>query len=511
MNSQKECTALTGKDIIYGYIELITKSTKTIEKIPIHKAKILKFGRNSELCKLHIDNRVISGTHCKFWGIQFDENTLPVCYVQDVSLNGSFVVSKATKNNLNLYTHHKLVKYECHPLQNGNYVKFPTIEDFYLRFTSHSQYANGDCNDEHVFKDLKINKYVHDEWVIQPIFVGAGTYGHVMITKAKNSGKVGAVKIIKNMSAKDRSLTQDQRNNHTMRETKLLLELDHPNIIKMYSTVISNGISPNYKDYYIFQQLVFGGDLFSYLAKSDSLMPVEEEECLLIVYQILLALKYLHARNIVHRDLKLDNILLRTPEPCTKIILADFGIAKRLTFADRLHTVIGTPEYCAPEVGFQNKQVFCKSLTKTVAKQHEKEGYDFKCDMWSLGVIAYIALTGVSPFFQGAESTTENIFDKMLSGNLNFGAIQWANITSEAKHFVQSLLTVDTKKRLGAEQALQHKWISQQSVILQKIYKKKILNEEPCFEIQTAVKYPEPPRKKTKIQPSVVKSYSCSL
>ena len=90
----------------------------------------------------------------------------------------------------------------------------------------------------------------------------------------------------------------------------ILEKLDHPNIIKIHQSCIDS-----LGNIYIFQDLISGGDLFSYLAKGDCLVPISETESLIIIYQILLALQFLHSNGIVHRDLKLDNILLHTPEP----------------------------------------------------------------------------------------------------------------------------------------------------------------------------------------------------
>lgn len=224
---------------------------------------------------------------------------------------------------------------------------------------------------------------------------------------------------------------------------------------------------------YIFQDLVPGGDLFSYLAKGDCLTSISETESLIIVYQILHALKYLHDQGIVHRDLKLDNILLCTPEPCTRIVLADFGIAKDLSTAKaRMHTVVGTPEYCAPEVGFKasRKAYQCFSRAATL----EQKGYDSKCDLWSLGVITHIMLTGISPFY--GDGTERSIIQNAKVGKLNFTAKQWNAVADNAKHFVRRLLEVDVNKRLDSKQSLRHPWISKHNEQLEKIYSKRILN-----------------------------------
>lgn len=218
--------------------------------------------------------------------------------------------------------------------------------------------------------------------------------------------------------------------------------------------------------------MIPGGDLFSYLAKSDCLTPISETETLLIVYQILKALNYLHLNGIVHRDLKLDNILLCSPETIyPKIVLADFGIAKTLctnSKSTRMFTIVGTPEYCAPEVGFKS------SFIQTSSNLSESNGYDKKCDIWSLGVITHIMLTGISPFY--GDGTEMSIVQNTRSGKLNFSAKQWETISSNAKDFVRGLLKVDVTHRMDSGESLNHSWLAKHKDKLELIYFKKILN-----------------------------------
>lgn len=231
---------------------------------------------------------------------------------------------------------------------------------------------------------------------------------------------------------------------------------------------------------------------------------IPEAEALIIVYQILHALKYLHNQGIVHRDLKLDNILLCSPEPCTRIILADFGIAKDLSTAkSRMHTVVGTPEYCAPEVGFKADRKAYQSFSR--AATLVQNGYDRKCDLWSLGVITHIMLTGISPFY--GDGTERSIIQSTKIGKLTFTAKQWNTVADAAKSFVQKLLEIDVNKRLDSRQSLAHPWILKHHDQLEKIYFKKILktSEKPILDIATTVLEPSWKRKLPK---SVVVDHS---
>lgn len=226
---------------------------------------------------------------------------------------------------------------------------------------------------------------------------------------------------------------------------------------------------------YIFEDLICGGDLFSYLAKTDCLSAISETESLIIVYQILQALKFLHSNGIVHRDLKLDNILLCSPEPCSKVVLADFGIAKDISNnRTRMYTVVGTPEYCAPEVGFKVNRNAYREFSRTATL--EFDGYDSKCDLWSLGVITHIMLTGISPFY--GDGTEACIINNVKLGKINFDARQWNNISDTAKIFVRKLLEVNVKKRPNVHQSLSNIWITKHRGQLEKIYYKKILGED---------------------------------
>lgn len=166
------------------------------------------------------------------------------------------------------------------------------------------------------------------------------------------------------------------------------------------------------------------------------------------------ALNFLHRHLfIVHRDLKLDNILLELPIPQSRIYLCDFGIAKYLDNSQQTtDTCVGTIEYCAPEV-FSNNAKFepCFLL------QIPHDGYNYKCDLWSLGVICHILLSGISPFY--ADGNKANMIRAARTGKLNLNKPQFQNTTSFAKNFVRKLLKVNPQHRMSIDECFEHQWI----------------------------------------------------
>lgn len=217
---------------------------------------------------------------------------------------------------------------------------------------------------------------------------------------------------------------------------------------------------------YLFEDLVCGGDLFSYLSNGDCLSPILEKETIVIVYQILQALDFLHHKlGVIHRDLKLDNVLMKAPVPYTKIILCDFGIAKSLSCSQRARTVVGTVEYGAPEI-------FSSQILSHYQRSHitpsELQGYGFKCDMWSLGIMIHIMLTGISPFYCG--NNEADTIKQATLGKLDFSSVQWNNVSLTAKKFISHLIQVNPENRFDTRACFKHSWISQNRDYLERIY-----------------------------------------
>ncbi|SCU91093.1 LADA_0F08064g1_1 [Lachancea dasiensis] len=433
---------------VFGILEPISseegnqENHNVLAAVPITKNKVIKLGRNDRECDILLRHPSVSSVHCMVWAIRFDDDSVPMCYVKDCSLNGIVVNDRA------------LSRGQTYLLEDSDIITIPNAGSY--RFVTKIKLLAS-----HLVEQLGFQSNV-DNWHITSKVVGSGTFGHVLVANQKGSLVEDshpinyAVKVIK------------MKPNRLDKEAKILLKLSHPNIIKVHKTYA--GVKDNL---YIFQDLIAGGDLFSYLAKSDCLSPVSETEALVIIYQILQALRYLHSQGIVHRDLKLDNILLCTPEPCTRIVLADFGIAKDLSSSrSRMHTVVGTPEYCAPEVGFKANRAAYKEFSR--AATIEQHGYDAKCDLWSLGVIAHIILTGISPFYGDGSETS--IIRNAKMGNLNFSAKQWSSVSDNAKSFVRRLLEIDVSKRLDSKVAFTHLWIAKHRGQLERIYHKKILH-----------------------------------
>lgn len=213
--------------------------------------------------------------------------------------------------------------------------------------------------------------------------------------------------------------------------------------------------------FYIFEDLVCGGDLFSYLTNGLSLRAIPETEAIIISFQLLKALDYLHQQGIVHRDLKLDNVLLVAPMPGTRIVLCDFGIAKMLPKPHRrTNTIVGTVEYAAPEIF---SPIFPGQISG------DDMGYDSKCDIWSLGVMVHLMLSGISPFYADNDL---NIIQSAAKGTLHFDRPQWTKVGNMAKSFVKRALNPRVSERLNVKQCFDHPWFARNIDELNKIYEK---------------------------------------
>lgn len=155
-----------------------------------------------------------------------------------------------------------------------------------------------------------------------------------------------------------------------------------------------------------------------------------------MVKQLLEALSYCHAANIVHKDLKPENVLLEKKKDIGSIKLIDFGTAQKFEAGEKMTTVIGTPYYVAPEV---------------------LEGsYDEKCDVWGVGVIMFILLSGVPPF-NGPDDAA--IMKAVSKGKFKFNPAKWKGVSKQAKDLIEKMLTVDPSNRISAKDALEHEWM----------------------------------------------------
>lgn len=251
----------------------------------------------------------------------------------------------------------------------------------------------------------------------------------------------------------------------------------------------------SYSHSYVWQELLTGGDLFSYLAARGT-PGLTDAESAIIVRQLLEAIRYLHANDIVHRDIKPENILLASRQPDMRIVLCDFGYAKKINTASadapkRLHTMVGTFEFAAPEIFLG-------------ARQHNMDGYEQSVDLWSVGAVTAVLLTGesVSETLLNDAGRQEVDLAKKLERNpvLNVdhydcqplmrkprefttpATSRWSVISSQPKDFVKCCLDTDASRRMTAQQALQHKWLNKSTYRdkMDRIYRQAIADWEPA-------------------------------
>jgi serine/threonine protein kinase len=228
-------------------------------------------------------------------------------------------------------------------------------------------------------------------------------------------------------------------------EIAVLRRLNHPNIINTYDCYETE------EDYYIVSELAFGGELFDRILTENQFEETRAAEIALLVLD---AIAYLHDRGIMHRDLKPENILYADDDKDSPIKLTDFGFAKQLMTSKqglKANEQMGTRGYAAPEI-FLNKD------------------YTERADIWSLGVIVHILLSGLPPFVELDEDEKEqaqynpfwiyvNQMKKAPDSAVKFKGAMWASISTEARHFCAKCLTVDEITRPRARELLSHPWI----------------------------------------------------
>jgi len=266
---------------------------------------------------------------------------------------------------------------------------------------------------------------IEDFYEIEKKIVGEGGFGAVRRAKDLRSGGFRAVKSIAKSAVKDEGQLRE--------EVEIMRLLDHPNIVRLTDSF------EDLRRLYLVLELCDGGELFDKICDAGFLTEAAASR---IVQQMLLAMNYLHQNRISHRDLKPENWLLAADEPIekAKLKLIDFGISKRFSPGQEMKTMLGTPNYLAPEV----------LLSK----------YTEKADIWSIGIIAYIMLSGQQPFSGNANS---EILAQVKAAKIDLESGQWYYISSEAKSVMRLLLEKDPGKRPAAVTALQHSWLQPSS------------------------------------------------
>uniref|UniRef100_A0A3B3CUP4 Serine/threonine-protein kinase 17A n=1 Tax=Oryzias melastigma TaxID=30732 RepID=A0A3B3CUP4_ORYME len=180
-----------------------------------------------------------------------------------------------------------------------------------------------------------------------------------------------------------------------------------------------------------------GGEIFNQCV-ADNDEAFTEKDVIRLAKQILTGVAFLHRNNVVHLDLKPQNILLTSARPLGDIRIVDFGLSRRMDNVREVREILGTPEYVAPEV-------------------LSYEPISTATDMWSIGVLTYVMLTGESPFLGDEKQQT---FLNISQVNVDYSQDTFEGISSLAVDFIKSLLVKNPRKRATAEDCLRHPWLN---------------------------------------------------
>jgi len=254
--------------------------------------------------------------------------------------------------------------------------------------------------------------------------LGKGKFGLVKLGIHKLTGRKVAIKIINKQGITEQEMQL------TKTEIEILKIGQHPNIITLYDVI------ENEEKIYIIMEYCAGSDLFAYIEQRNFKLP--EKRAAEIIRKLSSAVYYLHSFGIIHRDVKPENILMTDNTENADIRLLDFGLSKIVRSGEKCTEPYGTLSYVSPEV-------------------LQDIPYDERCDLWSIGVITYLLLSGVLPFDD--ENNIKEIARKTVYEKTPFYPTLFQDVSKEAIDFVDKLLQKDPDKRMKMTELFVHPWM----------------------------------------------------
>jgi len=404
-------------------------------------------GRHPE-CEIRVDDKRVSGRHCR---ITRDESFH--YFVEELSANCCFINEHLMqKGDTRALRHGDELSLCVSPYAVGDQKPFAA---YIFRVADHEggsgrppsgaeaeAKSRGDAGTVATVSvgqtTAASRRRVTEEWVRETwdtrTVLGSGNFSEVRLGVHVRRGEKCAVKVI---DVKKFLQFQCKRESQLSlsSEAELLTSLQHPGIVRFYEWFQTD------VHLYLIMELMEGGDLLQSILEDGHFAELQARQ---LFQEVCEAVRYLHAKNVVHRDLKPENILLTSKDrEDMHPKIADFGLARKNMQSRDCKTFCGTPHYFAPEVinTFRDREL------------GQSVGYGKTVDMWSLGVILYILLSGIPPFEE------EGLYEQILDGKYEFDVREWTTVSPEAKQLVRGLMTVNPKERLTIEQAFQIRWL----------------------------------------------------
>ncbi|KAI5861805.1 Pkinase-domain-containing protein [Durotheca rogersii] len=356
-------------------------------------------GRHPE-CDIIVDDPVVSNRHCLLFTEHNGDDTVAI--LEDLSSNGTFVNEAIVGRN------------QRRELREQDEIAVMDKARFIFRYPQSR--ASSAFAQQYTLLDR----------------LGKGHFAEVYLCVEKSTGQQYAVKKFTNPPGMD----ERSKKSGLEQEIAVLMGVSHPNVLCLKDTFNEKN------DVYLVLELAREGELFNYIVMKQKLT---ENEARKLFIQLFQGIKYLHDRNIVHRDVKPENILLVDKELHVK--LADFGLAKIIGEESFTTTLCGTPSYVAPEILAEGRH---RKYTKAV-------------DIWSLGVVLYICLCGFPPFSDElcSREFPFTLSQQIKSGRFDYPSPYWDSVGDPALDLIDHMLVVEPEKRYTIDQCLTHPWLTQ--------------------------------------------------